>query len=91
MDETILRRLALVEDKVDHLERVQQGLIPFSNDPTELETAQSQFEGMSRKMRLHSFVTGEIEEEGGMPRIYCSVCNISLASCGATEDSWYCS
>lgn len=85
----ILRRLSLVEDKVNHLEKVEQGLIPFSNDPTELDIAQSQLEGIPQK-KLHSFTTGEIEEEGGMPRIYCLVCNVSLAACGSTEDSWYC-
>jgi hypothetical protein len=88
MDESIVPRLSLVEEKVEHLEKVAQGLIPFSNDPTELEIAQSQLEGIQRQ--LHSFTTGDIEEEGGIPRIYCRVCNVSLADCGSTEDSWYC-
>lgn len=84
------KRVAKLEKIVAKLEKIEKGLIPFSNDPSELEIAQQQsLAPLPNPRRLHTFISRNIYLDSE-PDIRCSSCNVSLSDCGATKDSWYC-
>lgn len=77
-DRRLYLQLVRIEEKLDELIQLERGLIPVSNDPTELEIANGE------KRQLHSWL---INKEG---LTICFHCGTLLTDCGATNDSWYC-
>lgn len=88
--QTALEALVRVEEKLDRLLALEGEAKAISNDPTELEHYYRQIDRVNGK-RLHSFRAVPIEPgQEGMPDITCLDCGVSLATCGATTESWYC-
>lgn len=83
MADSIVDIAKRIEEKLDKLLALEQGLISYSNDPSEIVTAKA------RGRRLHTFISHGISETGE-DDIRCSGCKISITECGATMDSWYC-
>jgi hypothetical protein len=92
-------QLVRIEKKLDELIQLERGLIPISNDPTEIESqyrfiapahlrvvSDPLMEG-EPKRPLHSWEAIWENEDGNLQ---CVNCKVLMSDCGATGESWYC-
>lgn len=87
LDKLVLIVKAL-EERISLLEDKEEGLIPYSNDPTEIEIAQLPILNPPER-RLHTW-TNKGETDDGVSIMECSKCGTNLNDCGNSIGSWYC-